>query len=159
MTLVGSTLYVSNTLGDSISLIDTTSQTYLRTIPVGSGPTVMTYLSGRMYTTNTSSTSISFINTAKLLGTISTGLNPTAMTALSARYLYVANSKNKSITVIDTADSNATQVSEPKINITVGNGPSASVLVGTKIYVSNTDDGTVSVINTANNTVSKTISV
>lgn len=159
MLLAGTNLYVANTLGDSVSMIDTTTQSYLRTIPVGSGPTMMAYLAGKLYVLNSTSTSVSFLNTSNLLGTISTALNPVALTTLSGRYLYVTNYGGKAVTIIDTYDTNSTQVSEPKIQIPVGNHPSASVLVGTKIYITNTDDNTVSVIDTATNTVTKVIPV
>jgi len=159
MTAAGTNLYVANTLGDSVSIIDTSTQSYVRTIPVGSGPTQMVYLLGKLYVANSTSTSISSINTSKLLATISTGLNPVSFTTLANRYLYVVNSKNKNVTVIDAADTTSVQISEPKTQITVGNGPSGLVLVGKKIYVTNTDDGTVSVIDTTNNTVTKTLSV
>lgn len=119
MLLSGTNLYVANTLGDSVSIIDTTTESYLRTIPVGSGPTVMAYLYGRLYVANSTSTSVSFINTSKLLGTISTGLNPSSFSILSSRYLYVANLRNKNVTLIDTGDTTSTQVSEPKVQIPV----------------------------------------
>jgi YVTN family beta-propeller protein len=81
----------------------------------------MNYANGRLYVSNSAGTSLAAINvtTPKLAGTITTGLGP-AGSVLLGRNLYINNSKNKSVTIIDTGDLIATQISEPKVEIPVG---------------------------------------
>ena len=82
------------------------------------------------------------------------GLALAACPAEAAPFLYVANTGDNTVSVIDTATN--TVVGLP---IPVGNAPETLAVTpnGTKVYVTNVGDNTVSVIKTATNTVVATV--
>ena len=127
---------------DSVSIIDTTTESYLRLFLFALVSTVMAYL----YTTlcrqfyqherivlNTSNSSVRYHWSPNL----------SSFSILSSRYLYVANLRNKMSHSIDTGDTTSTQVSEPKSKFCLEMVLLDQSLLG-KIYVTNMDDNTVS---------------
>lgn len=86
--------YVTHTAANTVSVIDTTADTVLRTIPVGAAPTrVATTRDGsRAYVTNRDSDSISVIATASdaVIATIPVGDSPTYLAVTpNGDFLYV----------------------------------------------------------------------
>ena len=83
------------------------------------------------------------------------GLALAACPAEAAPFLYVANSGDSTVSVIDTATNTVVGL------IPVGNFPLGVAITpdGTKVYVTNLNDNTVSVIHTATKTVVKTVLV
>lgn len=147
--------YVANSLDDTVSVINTATNTVVGLIPVGNNPVgiAITPDGTRAYVTNFLSGSVSVINTATntVIGTILVLFLPKgiAITPDGAR-AYVANTGSAAVSVIDTATN--TVIGAP---IPVGDGPSDIAITpdGTRAYVTNTNDGTVSVIDTATNSV------
>ena len=169
----GTRMYVANTGSDSVSVIDTATNTLIDTNPsangvnnisVGNSPGAVAVNGNRLYVANSGGT-VSVINTdtntridanpSPLSTDISVGNSPSALAANGNR-LYVANRGSGTISVINT-DTNTVIDTNPTAigvnNITVGSSPSALAVNGNKLYVANTGSGTISVINTDTNTV------
>ena len=157
--LVGTHLYVVNRGSNTISTIDTTTNTVAGTTTgVGASPSASILVGGRyLYITNDGSGYITIIDTNdNSVGTpITLGGTARSFTLVNNRYLYVTQSGSSSVSVIDTNDNSVSS-----FPITVGNGPQFSTLVGGRyLYVLNYQDGTSSIIDTTNNTVTDTITV
>ncbi|MFE9889229.1 Ig-like domain repeat protein, partial [Streptomyces scopuliridis] len=150
--------YVTNSGGNSISVIDTATNTVTATIPVGSTPlgVAITPDGLRAYVINSGGNSVSVINTVTnaVIATIPVGSTPfgVAITPDGLR-AYVTNSGGNSISVIDTATNTVTAT------IPVGAIPLGVAIAGTRAYVANNGDNNVSVINTVTNAVIATIPV
>ncbi len=157
----GTLAYITNGgAADSISVIDTRTDTVIDTIPVGDGirEMVLSPDGDRIYLTRTgdqldSIGTLVVVDTASraVTGTeIPVGYNPEGVAVSpNGSRVYVANVYGGDVSVIDTATD--TVIASPQ----VGSGP-ARVAVspdGTRAYVTNSFDGTVSVIDTATNTV------
>ena len=161
--------YVVNTRSETVSVVDTTTNTVVKTIPVGPGPQENPAVApdGRhVYVTHiTSPGSVSVIATSPtdpandaVVKTIPVGDNPAgAVVAPDGRHVYVANYTNPgSVSVIETADNTVVKT------IPVGEYPYGVAVTpdGGHVYVTHyTIPGSVSVIETADNTVVKTIDV
>jgi YVTN family beta-propeller protein len=158
----GSRLYVTNQRGNSVSVIDTTSNTVIGTIPVGSGPVgaAASPDGARVYIVNGSgATSVSVIDTATngVIASIPLGVAQPmgiAVTPDGGR-LYVSAAGASSLLVIDTASLSITKT------IPVGNSPLSVDLSpdGSLVYVAALLSNAVSVISTASDTVVATIPV
>ncbi|MFN2597419.1 MAG: YncE family protein [Pyrinomonadaceae bacterium] len=100
--------YVTNYSSDTVSVIDTTSNSVVATIPVGSQPAAVTITPGGAfaYVTNRTSNTVAVIDTATqaLTATVPVGSSPVgvAFTSDGAR-AYVANSGADTVSVIDAA--------------------------------------------------------
>jgi len=142
--------YIANFGSNNVSVIDTTSNTVLTTIPVGSSPYAVaaTPNGTRVYVTNANGNSTSVIDTAtqSVVATVGTSF-PYGVAASNTR-AYVVGTRSNSVFVIDTST----------------NGVIATVViainpVGTRVYVTNQNANTVTVIDTTSNTVTATIPV
>jgi YVTN family beta-propeller protein len=152
--------YVTNQGADSVSVIDTATNTVIATIPVGSGPRAVAVSPDgtRAYVTNLASATVSVIDTATntVIATIPVGSGPRAVAVSpDGARAYVANQGPYTVSVIDTATNTVIET------IPVGNQPSSVAVSpdGTRAYVANPGSATVSVIDTATNTVIATIAV
>ena len=149
--------YVTNVSG-TVSVINTTNNTVLATIPVGRFPSgvAITPDGTRIYVTNIFD-SISVIDAAtnSVVATIPSVQFPTgiAITPDGTR-AYVPNQQDFIISVIDTA----TNTVVTTIPLSGGAGI-AITPSGAQAYVTSPGAGTVSVIDTATNTVTATISL
>ena len=152
--IAGTNLYVVNRGSNSVSVIDTTSNTVTATISVGTGPEYVTLVGTDLYVSNRGSNNISVIDTVNntVTTTISVGTQP-IWSLLVGDDLYVSNISSANVSVIDTTTNTVTAT------ISVGTTPVYSTLVGTNLYVSNQGSANVSVIDTTSNTVTATISV
>jgi YVTN family beta-propeller protein len=152
--------YVTNTNSDSVSVIDTATNTVIATIAVGDSPigVAVNPTGTRAYVTNYLSDSVSVIDTATntVIATIAVGDFPIGVAVNPAgTRAYVTNEGSDSVSVIDTATNTVIAT------IAVGSVPIGVAVnpTGTRIYVTNFGSDSVSVIDTATNTVIVTIAV
>ncbi len=162
----GTRAYVTNYQDDnSVSVIDTATNTVTTTVPVGSYPYgvavspdgTRAYVAN--YTASSASGTVSVINTATDTVTatiiLTSGAYPVDV-ALSrdGTHAYTANFRGNSVSVIDTATRKVTAT------IAVGSFPEGVTVSpdGTHAYVNNINSKSVSVIDTVTNTVTATIS-
>ncbi len=161
-TLVGTNLYVVNTRSNSVSVIDTTTNTRVGgDIEVGREPYSATLVGTHLYVVNTRSHSVSVIDTTtntRACADIQVGSSPISAT-LVRTHLYVYNRFSGGVSVIDTTTKTRLGAGRSPIytDIQVGRSPiSASAalafLVGTHLYVVKTRSDRVSVIDTTTNT-------
>ena len=157
--------YIANRIGNSVTIIDVTAQSPVKTIPLGNGPTaVATSADGlKVYVSSGGENKVYIIDTKTNTvepQAIMVGNGPSEM-ALSpdGSKLYVANSGSNTVSVVNTATNMVIT------NILTDQQPDATptgVAIspdGSKLYVTNYGIGTVSVINTATNTVTASIPV
>lgn len=152
----GKRAYVTNADGNSVSVIDTATNTVTTTIAVGANPqaVAITPNGARAYVANAGGDSVSVINTAtnRVVNTIrlGPGSSPGAI-AISpdGRRAYVAGFEDGTVTVIDTFSKRVVAT------VAVGSDPGAVAVSpnGARVYVANTGGDTVSVIETATNTM------
>ncbi len=157
----GSRAYAPNAADDTVSVIDTATNTVIGA-PIGVGETpVDVALSPdgtRAYVANSDDDTVSVIDTATntVIETVSVGLRPQRVVVTpDGAYAYVTNFSDGTVSVIDTADNTVVDTVE------VGNVPRGVAVSpdGTRVYTADSFDGTVSVIDTADNTVVATIPV
>ena len=156
--------YATISGSNNVSVINTTNNTIVTTVSVGSNPSgVGVSPNGTtVYTANNSSNNVSVINTVTntVTSTIGVGNYPVGIcVSPDGSKVFVVNSNpfggNGSISIINTATNSVTTT------VAVGNYPLGICISpdGSKAYVVNNNDNTVSVLNTANNTIVTTISV
>jgi YVTN family beta-propeller protein len=173
--------YVTNAADNTVSVIDTTSNKVLATIPVGQDPTGVAITSDgtQAYVTNQLDDSVSVIDTAnnKVVATIPGFVIPTGVAVTPdgthtygrengrhQSFAYVTNNvpsidgsnfPASAVSVINTASNKVSAT------IPVGQDPNGAAITadGTHAYVANQRDGTASVIDTAHNKVVATIRV
>ena len=154
ITLAYATSFGENT----VSVIDTLTNSEIATIPVGAGPeTVAVNPAGtRVYVPNQTSGTVSVIDTAtnSVVATIPVGSQPfgVAMTPDGSR-AYVTNRASNSVSVIDAGTNTVTAT------IAVGVGPLGLAVTpdGTRAFVANELSNSASVIDTATDTAVDTI--
>ncbi|MBI5894057.1 MAG: FecR domain-containing protein [Deltaproteobacteria bacterium] len=150
--------YVTHyTGGNSVSVIDTTTNTVLTTIAVGTNATDLDVnpQTNRLYVAGGSTVSVIDTTTNTVIATISvTNPNGIAVNPQTNR-AYVSSFSSNSVSVIDTTTNTVLT------NIAVGSGPDAvAVNPQTNMaYVLNRNSNTVSVIDTTTNTVLTNIAV
>ncbi|BBX70329.1 YVTN family beta-propeller repeat protein [Mycolicibacterium psychrotolerans] len=134
--------------------------TVVATVGVGRTPTRIAVSPDgtRAYVTNTSSRSVSVIDTATntVIDTVRVGHRPTAVrVSPDGTRAYVTNTYSRSVSVIDTATNTVIDT------VRVGLRPTALAVSpdGTRAYVINSYSRSVSVIDTATNTVTDTVCV
>ena len=155
------TAYVTNFGGNSVSVIDTATNTVTATIEVGNSPqgVAVDPAAHAAYVTNLVGQSVSVIDTATntVTATISVGLSPQDVAVDPAtNTAYVASTGVfGSVSVIDTATDTVTgTISVRDISYGVAVDPATNTA-----YVANSGGNSVSVIDTATNTVTATIKV
>jgi len=154
----GPSLYVTNVLSNSVSVIDTATNTVKKTIPVGESPrgVAISPDGARAYVTNVGDNTLSVINVADntVAMTVPVGKGPqsVAVTPDNAS-IYVVNGNGNSVAVVDAA------TMQVRTNIAVGKKPQIIALTpdGKFAYVTNYGDNSVSVIDTRTNTVVQSI--
>ncbi|GAB4093256.1 adventurous gliding motility protein AgmC [Flaviaesturariibacter terrae] len=154
-----SKVYVSNTGGNSVSVISTTTNTVTGTSPYNAPHGLVASPDGtRVYVNGWTDNAVSWINAASNVSTFMTNVTQPEGMAVSAdgARLYVASSTSPGKLVVINTASNAV-VS----NISVGNFPQGVTLSadGSKVYVVNNGSASVSVISSASNSVVATIPV
>jgi len=157
--------YIANLESNTVSIIDTATDTVTATVNVGSEPSgaAVSPDGTRVYVTNCMSNSVSVIDAAKnkVMDTVYVGSYPWGVAVSpDGTKVYVANTASNNISVIDTATNNVTAT------VKVGNLPYKIAVApdGKKVYAVNSGippdyQGTVSVIDAATNNVTATVNV
>ncbi|MEO3757117.1 Ig-like domain-containing protein [Mycobacterium sp. B14F4] len=158
--VVADRAYVANQGASTVSVIDTTTNTVVKTIAVGTRPTGVTVSPDqtKVYVANSWSNTVSVIDTTTnaVTATIAVGSGPVALAVSpDGTRLYVANISANTVSVVDTAT--RTVIS----TVRVGSYPNGVAVSpdGTRVYVTNKYSYTVSVIDTSTNTVAATVRV
>lgn len=154
----GQTLYVTNVVSNSVSVVNTATNAVDKTIPVGRAPRGIAISPNgtTAYVANAADDSLSIIDLANntVSATVPVGKSPqgVAVTPDSAS-VYVVNGLGNTVAVLDAA------TKQIRTNITVGKEPQLIALTpnGQFAYVTNYGDDTVSVIDTRTNSVVTTI--
>ena len=151
--------YISNTGSNTVSVIDTSDNTVVATVPViggGPGGVAVNPAGTRVYVTNYSSSNVSVIDTSTntVVAIVELGLQhfPDSVAVKpDGTRVYVGNAS--SVSVIDTSTNTVVATVE-------GGLYPYGVAVkpdGTRVYVTNSGSSTVKVIDTSNNTVVATV--
>lgn len=161
----GSKVYVANFGLNTVSVINTTTNTVSKTISVGTFPQGIAVLpnGSKVYVANSgngSGNTVSVINTATdAVSTITVGADPIGVAVSpDGTKVYVTNNGNGASTTLSVINTATDAVSS---TITVGTAPFGVAVTpdGSKVYVANEDTDNVSVINAVTGAVDKTISV
>ncbi|QQS60705.1 hypothetical protein IPN41_01895 [Candidatus Falkowbacteria bacterium] len=147
-TALGTKLYISNNHSATVSVINTKTDTIVKSIPVESYPEFNYIVGKKLYVNNLQSDTVSVIDTTTdtSLGVIRVGDGPYFATVVG-RKIYVSNTNSNTVSVIDTFTDTVTAT------ITVGGSPWNSGVIGTKLYVPNRLSNYISVIDTTTDTV------
>jgi len=152
-------MYVTNYSSNAVSVINTSTNTIVNTITVGTRPYGIAITPNGLYAyvTNYGSANVSVINTTTntVVSTITVGTSPEGIAITpNGLYVYVTHGSG-TVSVINTTTNTVVST------ITVGTSPFGIAITpnGLYAYVANSSSNTVSVINTATNTVVDTISV
>ncbi|MGO4712099.1 autotransporter domain-containing protein [Bradyrhizobium sp. 2TAF24] len=154
----GPFVYVPNNSSNTISVIDTTTNSR-GSINAGSLFPAAVAVRGDqslVYVANNISNTVSVIDTATnaVTATIPVGNPWEVAVSADGNHVYVTNIRSNTVSVISTATNTVTAT------IRVGNSPEGiAVSANGTAYVTNQNDNTISVINTATNTVTATIPV
>ena len=152
--------YVTNSLDNTVSVIDPATQSVIATVPVGSGPKgVAVTPNGRfVYVVNQLGNTVSVISAASntVVATVPVGVFPTAIAITpNGTFAYVTNTASSTISVIDTATNTVVTtmpVSSPFMLAISSSGNLGYVTHGAIV-------NGVTVINTATNSVVTNIPV
>ncbi len=157
----GSRAYVTNMGSNSMTIIDTRTNTVIQTVPVGGAGSQPMGVSispdgTRAYVANSNKGSVSIIDTSSntLVDTVSVGSSPTHVTfGRDGTLAYVTNTGSNTVSVITSATNTVLST------LYVGDAPGGIAVSpdGSLAYVTNNGSGTVSVIDTATNTVIGTL--
>jgi len=149
--------YVANFRSNTVSVIDSDTNTVIKNIHVRDGPRFIDALAGggAVYVANFRSNTVSVIDsdTNTVIKNITVGDRPRFIDALAGVAVYVANSGSNSVSVINPVTNTVIK------NIAVGASPGSIHRYGDAVYVANSESNSVSVINLVNNTVIKNITV
>ena len=153
---------MTNQGSNTVSVIDTATDTVTSTVPVGSQPLGITVnpAGTKVYVANGESSDVSVIDMATntVTATAPVGSSPNGAAIIpDGTKLYVTNLGNNTVSVINTATNTVTST------VSAGNLPNGVAVTpdGTNVYVANSDSNSndVSVIDTATNTVTATVPV
>ncbi|HVL06270.1 MAG TPA: beta-propeller fold lactonase family protein [Acidimicrobiales bacterium] len=152
--------YVANQLSDTVSVIDTATNSVVATVAVGAGPSGVAARpdGSRVYVANATDDTISVIDTATntVVATVAVGDAPVGVAVRpDGSRVYVTNADGNTVSVIDTATNTVVAT------VAVGDHPTGVAVGpdGSRVYVTNYGGDTVSVIDTATNTVVATVPV
>ena len=159
MTSSGDYVYVCNYYDNTVSVIETSTNTVIKTVPVGIRPAGVAVAphGDQVYVTNYYDNTVSVIQMTKntVTETIGVGEGPHGIAVTpDGSYVYVSDYDSDTVSAINTSDHTVT-------TIPVGGMPDGIAVTpsGKYVYVSNFADDTVSVIQTSNNKTIATISV
>jgi YVTN family beta-propeller protein len=152
--------YISNSGDNSVSVIDTKTNSVAATVSVGTKPYgVAVHPEGTVaYIANFGSSTVSVIDAAlnAVVATVPVGTNPFGIAVDPAgTFAYVANYSDNTVSVIDLTENAVTAT------IRVGANPIGVAVNpdGSYVYAANYTGNTVSVISTISNTITATIAV
>ena len=152
--------YITNLNDNTVSVIDTASNTVTATVPVGTFPNgvAVTPDGAHVYVANVLDGTVSVIDTASntVTATVPVGLFPFGVAVTpDGAHVYVANQGGGNVSVIATASNTVTAT------VTVGVNPAGVAVTpdGAHVYVANQNSNNVAMIATASNTVTGTVTV
>jgi len=156
---VATRAYVTNSFDDTVSVIDTATNTVVATVAVGDGPSGVAVSpdASRVYVTNATDDTVSVIDTATntVVATVAVGDGPSGVAVSpDGSRVYVSNFVGGTVSVIDTATNTVLAT------VAVGVSPRGVAVSpgGSRVYVT-IETGTVSVIDTTTNAVVATVPV
>ncbi len=157
--LDGSIIYVTNPSSNSVSVINTSSNTVVATIPVGNSPKglCVSVDGSKLFVSNYNSNTVSVIDIVSntVSETIPVGDHPRGIcTSPDGSKVYVGNQFSGDISIINVV-SNSVEATIPLGNYPMGISMHPN---GNKLYVANFS-GSVSVLNTTTNMVTNNVSV
>jgi YVTN family beta-propeller protein len=149
--------YITNGGSNTVSVIDTATNTVIATVNVGDRPqgVAVSPDGTAVYVTNYGGT-VSVIDTAtnKVTSTVSVGTNPNGIAVTAdGEKVYVTNYGGNTVSVIDTASNTVAAT------VTVGNNPFGIAVSGSEAYVTNDRDRTISIIDTGTDAVKATVNL
>jgi predicted alpha-1,2-mannosidase len=152
------TAYVSNYSDNTLTPVDTTTDTAGPPIPVGSGPDGMVVTGGDLFVANNNSDNVTVIDTATnaVIKTIGVGSIAADVAATpDGKTVWVSNFGDGTVQPIDVA----TLTAGPPVS--VGSQPERLAVSpdGSQLWVANQGSGTVSDVSLATGTVTRTITV
>ena len=146
--------YITNSGDNTVSVLDTATNTVVTIVPVGSSPVGVAVHPAEtfVYVANRGDNTVSILNTTTntVMATVSVASSPVGVAVHPAgTFVYVANASSNTVSVLDTATNTVVAT------VPVGTLPEGVAVhpAGTFVYVANQFPGTVSVLNTATNTV------
>jgi YVTN family beta-propeller protein len=152
--------YVTNSGSNTVSVIDTATNTVGPAIAVASGPdgVAITPDGARAYVVSTGPRTVSVIDTttSTVIATVIVGSSPIGVAITpDGAFAYVTNQGSNTVSVIATATNTVVAT------VAVGSGPLSVAITpdGSRAYVTNGFSNNVSVIDTASNTVVATVVV
>ena len=152
--------YVADANNNTVTVIDTASNTIAATVPVGRSPVAVAITPSRafLYVANAGDNTVSVVATATntVIAAVPVGTVPFGMAMTpDGVFVYVANLRSNSVSVIDTVTNTVAAT------VSVGRFPTSVAITpdGALAYVTNQGDSNVSVIDTATNTVVATVPV
>jgi YVTN family beta-propeller protein len=152
--------YITNYGNNTISVIDTLTDTVVATVAVGNDPVgvAVNPAGTRVYVTNRTSSNVSVIDTSTdtVVATVAVGSGPFGVAVNPAgTRVYITNSGSNNVSVIDTStDTVVAAVAVGVYPVGVAVNPA-----GTRVYVTNYASNNVSVIDTLTDTVVATVAV
>jgi predicted alpha-1,2-mannosidase len=152
------TAYVSNYSDNTVTPVDTTTDTAGPPIPVGSGPDGMTVVGGDLFVANNNSNNVTVIGTSTnvVIKTIPVGSVAADVAATpDGKTVWVSNFGDGTVQPIDVATLTA------GTPVTVGSQPERLAVSpdGSQLWVANQGSGTVSDVSLATGAVTHTITV
>ncbi|MGV0795171.1 beta-propeller fold lactonase family protein [Mycolicibacterium sp. XJ1819] len=159
MATYGNRMYVANTAGNTVAVMDTDTGSLLATVPVGARPSALAVSpdGNTLYVANSGSHSVAALNTTTGAVTANIPVAAPQSLALSpdGSRLYVTSVLTNRVSVLNTA-TGATVAAIPVGITPVGVAVNGD---GTRVYVANRGSGTVSAIDATTNRVIGTATV
>jgi YVTN family beta-propeller protein len=151
--------YITNNVSNSVSVINTATNTVIATIPIGYGDLGVSVSpdGGRVYIGSAGINIVGVIETATntVIATIPSGPTAGIATSQDGRRVYAANFYDQTLSVIDTK-TNTVIATVPGVGVS----PFGVVVANQKVYVAGwTSPFNVTVVNTATNKVIATIPI
>jgi len=147
------TLYVANSLANTVTIIDVASKSVTATVKVGTAPytTLVDPSTGAVYVSNWGDATVSVIDPVSraVTSTINVGRHPTAMVFGQFGLLYVSDSNSDAISIVNTQSQQETArlpvITDP--NAPYGSSPEGLAVSpdGGTIYVADAGDNAVAV--------------
>ena len=151
----GSHMWVTNTLDDTVSKINVSTNTVTDTVTVGELPRGVAFDGSHMWVNNTYDGTVSKINvsTNTVTATVNVGGFSNVKAAFDGSHMWVTNSNKNMLSKINVSTNTVTAT------VNVGVTPQGSAFDGSHMWVANLFDNTVSKINVSTNTVTATVNV
>lgn len=150
----GARVYVTDSTGNRLVVVDAAANTVVAAVPVGAGPQGVAVDGGRAYVANQRDATVSVVDLASgaVVQTIPVGTSPGGLAVAQGR-LVVADNGAGAVSIVDLAAGTVSAT------VAVGSQPWGVAVAGTAAFVANYGSGTVSVIDLASARVVATVTV